>query len=116
MRGQFLSTLVTKVSRNQQQYRNLSHISIPMLLIATGTIVTGVGTYSAFTFGLLKEQLLPLQQGIDRLEMNTKKGIDKLEMKLDGLSKEIKDSNDKMNSRIDSALRHSLDSPKPAGE
>jgi len=64
--------------------------------------------YACGSFFVLRNQLSPIERAMD-----------KLDMKLDMLSKEIKESNDMMNSRIDSVLLRSLDlqrSQKPAGE
>ena len=81
---------------------------------------------SAYTFGsffILRNQLSPIERIMTEMKQESKERIDKLEMKLDmkfdRLSKEIKDSNDKINSRVDSVLLRSLDlqrGPKPASE
>jgi len=88
---------------------------------------------SAYTFGsffILRNQLSPIERIMTEMKQESKERIDKLEMKLDmmfdkldmmfdGLSKEMKDSNDKINSRVDSVLLRSLDLQrvaKPASE
>ena len=78
-----------------------------------------VSTYIVGSFFVLKLQLSPIERIMTEMKQESKERIEKLDMKFDGLSKEIKESNDKMNSRVDSVLLRSLDlqrGPKPAGE
>ena len=64
----------------------------------------------------MKERIdkLELKIGEDMKLMNTdmKERIDKLDIKFDGLSNEIKNSDDKINSRVDSVLLRALDFPR----
>ena len=109
-------TLVKKESRNQL-HRNLSDIPISTILTGGGLFLGALVAYSSFGVWILKIQLLPLQKGIDKLStetkemrMESKQGFDKLEM-------QMKENNDKINSRVDSVLLRSLDLqrvPKPA--
>ena len=112
-----MRTLVKKDSTNQ--LRHFSDIPISTLITGGGLFFGAIAAYSSLGIWVLKLQLLPLQkqsaeikQCFDKLEM-------KLDMKFDVLSKEIKESNDKINSRVDSVLLRSLDlqrGAKPASE
>ena len=78
-----------------------------------------VSAYTVGSFSVLRLQLRPIERIMTEMKQESKERIEKLDMKFDGLSKEIKESNDKMNSRVDSVLLRSLDlqrGPKPAGE
>ena len=84
---------------------------------------TVLSACTVVNFFVLRSLLIPIERQLTELNQEMKQGFDKLEMKIDmeidRLSKETKESNDKINSRDDSNSLRSLDSqrvPKSSGE
>ena len=116
----FSRTLMMKNSRNKLLiHRNSSDISIPSLVAVGGTFFAALAGYSTFGVWILKMQLLPLQKGIDKLSTEAKKMRMESKQSFDKLEMQMKDSNDKINSRVYAVLLCSLDLqrvPKPTDE